>query len=214
MKLNKLDWRLLLLGEHCYLDTSDECYYADRYECHQREGIKPLILPLKRGEAASIAEVAAQLKNLIPPHWLQNYTFVAMPSSSGEGGPVRTVLERLPVADLRDLVLQNRRTLSSHTSWRVSPIERRSFLCLNLPMSDPAPKTVVIVDDVLTTGSHFRAAKMVLREQWPHLRVIGLFIARVCSRHGISCYVNGAKYLTEKAPLSAEYSVPTCDEQT
>lgn len=38
--------------------------------------------------------------------------------------------------------------------------------------------TVVLVDDVLTTGSHYRACKELLSEINPDLRVIGLFWAR------------------------------------
>ena len=45
-----------------------------------------------------------------------------------------------------------------------------------------------MVDDVLTTGAHYRAAKKVLRMRWPGLNVLGLFIARVCSRRKGRCY--------------------------
>jgi orotate phosphoribosyltransferase len=47
---------------------------------------------------------------------------------------------------------------------------------------DPEPEALVIVDDVLATGSHFRAAKKIVRKKWPHMRVIGVFLARACWR--------------------------------
>ncbi|MGY8684417.1 hypothetical protein Q2941_42705 [Bradyrhizobium sp. UFLA05-153] len=37
---------------------------------------------------------------------------------------------------------------------------------------------VGIVDDVLTTGSHFKAVKEMILERAPQTRVIGLFVAR------------------------------------
>ena len=44
---------------------------------------------------------------------------------------------------------------------------------------NPGPKgTVILVDDVLTTGAHFVAARNVILAQHPATRVIGFFIAR------------------------------------
>jgi hypothetical protein len=34
----------------------------------------------------------------------------------------------------------------------------------------------------LTTGSHFRAAKMAARHRWKSASIVGLFIARTCPR--------------------------------
>jgi hypothetical protein len=34
------------------------------------------------------------------------------------------------------------------------------------------------LDDVLTTGAHFRAAKRVLHARFPQAQIIGLFVAR------------------------------------
>ena len=35
-----------------------------------------------------------------------------------------------------------------------------------------------LFDDVLTTGAHFRAASAVLKQSFPGVRIVGLFIAR------------------------------------
>ncbi|MCG8461465.1 MAG: hypothetical protein MI919_34720 [Holophagales bacterium] len=37
---------------------------------------------------------------------------------------------------------------------------------------------MTLFDDVITTGSHFRAAKDLLLRSWPDLRIVGLFLAR------------------------------------
>ncbi|MFC1353924.1 MAG: phosphoribosyltransferase [gamma proteobacterium symbiont of Clathrolucina costata] len=39
-------------------------------------------------------------------------------------------------------------------------------------------QTVLLVDDMLTTGTHFKACKQLLIEAYPGIQVIGLFITR------------------------------------
>ena len=41
-----------------------------------------------------------------------------------------------------------------------------------------APEFIAVVDDVLTTGAHYRAAKSLLSARFPGTRIAGLFIAR------------------------------------
>jgi hypothetical protein len=182
LKLYKLGWQLLLLGEHCYLDTADECYFTDEYESGNTTGMKPQILSLKRGKESAIAGLAQQLSSTLPPEWRGDYTFAAMPPSSGATNPLRLMVGRLDVRDARHLLLQMEDTPASHNGWRPMPAQRASLLTLNEPEVHPEPKVVVIVDDVLATGSHFRAAKMIVRQRWPHMRVVGVFLARVCWR--------------------------------
>ena len=45
-------------------------------------------------------------------------------------------------------------------------------------MTEPAPRLVAVVDDLLTTGAHFRAAKSILSARFPEIAVVGMFIAR------------------------------------
>jgi predicted amidophosphoribosyltransferase len=37
---------------------------------------------------------------------------------------------------------------------------------------------IVLTDDVLTTGSHFKGAAMVLQQRYPGVTIVGLFLAR------------------------------------
>ncbi len=192
MKLHQLNWRLLLLGEHCYLDTGDECYFTDEYECRYRQGIKTQILSLKRGSTSAILGAAESLASALPPEWGPDYTFVPMPPSQGATSPLRSMVRQLPVRDIRDLLVQVRDTPPSHGGWRPTPEQRAKFMALNELEVDPKPTAVVIVDDVLATGSHFRAAKVLIRGRWPNMRVIGLFLARACFRLKGSCYFDSA----------------------
>src|SRR5271166_4315938 len=118
MRLNELSWQLLLLGEHCYLDTTDECYFTDEYDGGNRPGIKPQILSLKRGNESAIGSLAEQLASALPREWASTYTFAPMPPSSGATNPLSLMLRRLHVRDTRDLILQMWATPTSHNGWR------------------------------------------------------------------------------------------------
>ena len=185
IQLHRLTSRLLLLGEHCYLDSSDECYFANSYECSCQHGSRSLILSLKQGDPFAIYDAAQQLTSVIPAEWIRTCTFVPMPRSCGTWNALKDICRKLKVSDVRDLLEQKRDTPSSHSGWRPTPRERADLLRVNETQANPHPKTVVVVDDVLTTGSHFRAAKMVLQQRWPQMRVVGLFLTRVCSYRDI-----------------------------
>lgn len=187
LKLYTLSSRLLLLGEHCYLDSTDECYFTGVYTCHRDEGFKPLIISLKRNHKSAIDSVVNQLSSILPTKWAQNCTFVPMPPSSGKTSAIRSIVTQLSVNDVRDLVVQKQSTPSSHQGWRLSPKQRAPLLALNELQVEPPPRAVVMVDDVLTTGSHFRASRMVICQRWPGVRVMGLFLVRACSRRKESC---------------------------
>ena len=49
---------------------------------------------------------------------------------------------------------------------------------VDLSLVAPAPQTILLCDDVLTTGCHYRAAYTVLQAAFPGVPIIGLFIAR------------------------------------
>src|SRR5258708_14517133 len=144
--------------------------------------MKLMIVALERGDESTVAFLDQQLRSLLPPEWVQRYTFVAMPSSTVAAGSLQSLVRRLRAADTRDLLIQTCRTPSSHNGWRPAPQERANLMALNEAQADPKPQVVVIVDDVLTTGCHFRAAKMIVRQRWPQMRVLGVFLARVPHR--------------------------------
>lgn len=197
MNLYRLHPNVLLLGEHSYLDTTDECYFTNIYQCRHRRGIKSQILALKRGEEACVSLFAAQVGQLLPRVWASGYTFVPMPPSHPSSG-IEAIVRQLPVLDRRDLLVQTTATPSSHGGWRITPRQRQAIMAINELVADPRPRGVVVVDDVLTTGAHFRAAKYILQNRWEHMRVIGLFLARVCLR------------VTTDCPASPEGAWPCC----
>ncbi len=181
MKLHPLRKFLLSSDQHCYLTCADECYFADLYECNGRQGIRPAILSLKRSNQLAINYFAEELLGAIPAEWVAQYTFVPMPRSSGRNNSVRAILQHMPLNDLREILIQKCSTPASHRGWRPSPAVRTELFAVNSKIAEPRPATVVIFDDIVTTGSHFRAAKIAIRRMWRDMNVVGIFLARACS---------------------------------
>jgi predicted amidophosphoribosyltransferase len=180
-----VDYCSLLRADHCYLDTTDVCYFETIYKTRRNSDTRRKLLKFKRGDPSTILFFARLLARTIPDEWLEQFTFVPMPPSKGLNSPVRSMVGHLPAKDIRDLVLQIRGTPSAHTGWRLSPKQRERILVVDELQANPTPNAVVIVDDIVTTGAHFRAMKRVLQARWPGLHVIGLFLSRTSPRRGM-----------------------------
>ena len=59
----------------------------------------------------------------------------------------------------------------------LTPAERAGHYSIDGEYADPAPDIVVLFDDVLTTGSHFKGIEIVLGERFPGVTVFGLFLS-------------------------------------
>jgi predicted amidophosphoribosyltransferase len=84
-----------------------------------------------------------------------------------------------PRLDIRELILQRVSTAAVHDQAnRPRPEEIQANYAIDRALVGPKPETVGLVDDVLTTGAHFRAACAVIKQVYLDVHVIGLFIAR------------------------------------
>lgn len=45
---------------------------------------------------------------------------------------------------------------------------------------------VIIFDDVITTGATFKSIELVMKAQFPKIKVIGIFIARIVHRNAVA----------------------------
>ena len=82
-------------------------------------------------------------------------------------------------ADIRELVVQSQTLDAAHDSLiRPTPDELASVYAIDKQCALPVPTAILLFDDVLTTGCHFKAMKRVLNLRYPGVSVIGLFIAR------------------------------------
>jgi hypothetical protein len=63
------------------------------------------------------------------------------------------------------------------TQKGISPDARAVDFEIDESLANPAPTRVILFDDVLTTGSHFKAMQMVLQMRFPGIHMMGLFLA-------------------------------------
>lgn len=187
----------LTFSDHYHIDiVEDDCFYLwervsgakyDEYPTNQL--IANIQIPVAyRGQPRwywkghAISYAARALATLIPEPWVRS-TFVPVPPSLTRENPshdprilnlLRGVRPRLP--DVRELVLLRDDGVAKQKN--ISPEERAANYQLNDEFADPEPQDIIIVDDVLAGGSHFKAMKMVLRDRYPAAGLYGLFLAR------------------------------------
>ena len=198
-RLTKVD---ALAPDHWHLTAADECYFLGEYTAGKGDRFSPtnqLIFNLKKSptrrgrpewwhKEQAIRDVAAALRAAITPGYLDKITFVPMPPSKAKSDPlyddrmvqVLTTIRPTPPLDVRELIVQPVSTEAAHDStYRPSPADVRSRYRVDDAQASPPPHDLIaIVDDVLTTGAHFVAAKSLLAEQFPDASIVGIFVAR------------------------------------
>ena len=197
--LSKLD--AVYRSTHIYLHEDDVCYYLGEYAQRKgwsHSGTNNLIWNFKkpmskrgqqgwRYKGLAIQEAARVLNRCASPIW-SKVSLVPMPTSKTESHPLYD--NRLPqmlshLAPVSDVDIWNglRQDVDLEASSAMGTV-RASVETLigsmSIPeeASPPSRKILLVVDDVLTTGRHFRAAKSVIRARFPELDVRGLFLAR------------------------------------
>ena len=187
--------------DHYHLNGEDDCFFLGEYTARRGfaySDTNNLILNLKktpdrrgnlewRYKEHAIFVAAQALKNSIKTSWLQSATFVPIPPSKAKDDPmyddrmsrlIQSIDPRGPV-DCRELVFQTESTeAANQKDDRPGPDEIRALYALDPDLTDPPPTRIVICDDVLTTGAHFKATKDVLSEAFPDAQIVGCFIAR------------------------------------
>jgi predicted amidophosphoribosyltransferase len=125
------------------------------------------------------------LREAIPREWLARATLVPIPPSKAKDDPryddrLLRVLQRVETGlDVRELVVQRRSTAAAHESDdRPRPADLLAIYTIDETKIEPEPNKLVIFDDLLTTGCHFKAGARLLRDRFPNAPIIGLFIAR------------------------------------
>lgn len=87
--------------------------------------------------------------------------------------------------DLRELVVMTENIEAAHlTEDRRSIRELTRRMKVKKKLLDPEPEGIIIFDDVLTTGAHFKAVEAFLRAELPETPIAGLFLARRAPESG------------------------------
>ena len=186
--------------DHFWLTDNDRCYFLGEYTARQGYAYSPtnnLILnfkkpPDRRGrpewryKELAVQRAATAFRSAMgaaPPQ----LTFMPVPPSKARAHPLyddrvawmlRTIWPGQP-ADIRDIITQPESADAAHESpVRPVPSQIQTGYQIDERLTAPEPTFVAIVDDVLTTGAHFRAASSVLAARFPAVQIVGLFIAR------------------------------------
>lgn len=187
--------------DHSYLNEDDECYYVLEYAARQKppyDSTSDLIFNLKKRtdrkgrseyfyKEQAIQKAGELLRTVLDPKWFESVTIVPIPCSKISADPlyddriiqvVRVMTQGL-ICDVRELVAQTKSLDSFHDGSRLSPEQLMEYYEVDEVLCGrPAPTAVALFDDMLTTGSHFKAMKAIIQQRYPGISVCGIFIAR------------------------------------
>lgn len=199
MKLTLIDESTI--NAHSYINSDDECHFASNYISnvggYKYGGTNQLIYnfkikPDKRGtdqwkhKKDAIKKVSEMFKANILNTVLQKVTLVPIPPSKSKKDPLYDdrLIESLNIAfgkkaDIRELLEQVTSKKASHeTDIRPTIKELYDNLTLIDSKCIDLKQNIILVDDVLTTGAHFKACKQKILEKFPEINVVGVFVAR------------------------------------
>jgi len=205
-------WRIddSTVGEHFSLTDSDRCYYIWEYTARKGYDFSPanqLVFNLKikpsaiaktparnRHKMESIAHAGNALRTLITREFVETRaTFVPIPCSKAANDPDYD--DRLPRvlahafqgwnADVREMLRLTQSTPADHES-----VDRLTFdgllriTELTKPVKAALRPVIVIVDDVLNSGKHFKVAQSLIKARCSNAEIRGVFLAR-CVRESM-----------------------------
>ena len=201
-RLTKIDE--LMRCDHAHLNEDDECYFIGEYTArmgYAYSATNNLVLNFKKTldrqglsewhyKEKAIKEAAAAFATALEPSvqkTLDRVTFVPVPPSKARDDPLHddrltqmlNLVRPEPGLAVREVIVQECSTDAVHSSEsRLRPDEIEAMYSIDEALTKPVPGVLAVVDDVLTTGAHFRAAQTVLASRFPATKIIGLFIAR------------------------------------
>jgi hypothetical protein len=187
--------------DHYYLSPGDRCLFLGEYTARKGfsfSATNQVVLNFKKSvdrrgrpewqhKERTIREVAQAFASAIKESWLVAVTLVPIPPSKKKDDPLyddrmRRMLEAIPATqalDIRELINQQHTMEAAHDAdVRPGPDEIADCYQVDEGLCEPAPKVIVLFDDVITTGAHFVAARRVLQARFPGTQVFGFFIAR------------------------------------
>ena len=196
--------------QHSLLEPNDECWFIADYHSGTSRGyeVNQLIFDWKcmpsaaaldgrkqRSKETAIHTVAAILRHCCNRLWSENATWCPVPTSRaiGNANYDDRLLRTLRIAfegydlDLRVLLTQGANTQADHIAERrLSRDDLFEVLKVETGALGQLPlrQRIVLFDDILTSGKHFKCCQHRLREVVPDVPVCGLFFARrvQCSR--------------------------------
>ncbi|MDU4125542.1 hypothetical protein [Pantoea sp.] len=197
MRLTAIDE--LTRGQHYHLVEDDRCLFFGEYTARQGYAFSDtnnLIHNFKKGvdkrgraewayKEAAVRRIAGLVNSIAETDVL---TFVPVPPSKCATDPaydgrlidvLRLCQQTKPNTDFRELITQRVSMVASHAADnRPTPEQIAQNYIFNPAAAVGIRNNIVIFDDVLTAGSHYKAMKSTIRQHLPDKAIIGIFIAR------------------------------------
>lgn len=193
-----------LLPSYFYLEDDDYCLFYFVYTAKENfrfSDTNSLIWNFKKSlekkttnprewphKGRAISEIGGHLKKFIDFGIDESFTFVPIPPSKIKTDPeyddrmnqsLKIACNGRFSATFKEAIITVKNRSASHASdnTRLTPDELLEYLKYNDEVEIDT-EIIVIVDDVITTGSQFKACQKILREKYPEKTIWGLFIAR------------------------------------
>jgi hypothetical protein len=191
------------IGDHSHLVPADECYFMFEYTSHKDYSYSTtnnLISNLKkkpggssiaelRYKADAIQQCGGHFSGAINHDNLRNWTIVPVPPSKHKADPayddrmvrICKLIASSHSLDIRELITQSQSTEAAHeaaSGARLTVSDLVKLYVVDEGLAQPTPRAILIVDDVLTAGTHYRAMHTVLSTRFPGVQINGMFIAR------------------------------------
>jgi predicted amidophosphoribosyltransferase len=192
-------------ADHAYLAAHDQCWWLTEYLSGRR--LQPgstsrLILSLKsepsriafdprraRDRRQAVRAIAELLRSAVAREWAEQATWIPIPPArvSFDIGQDHRLLPVLRTAfsgydvDVRTILTLRDGAIPDHVQPRRSSPEAlygRLQINWHLLCARPLRDRLVLFDDVVTTGKHYRCCEQRLRSALPQAVVTGLFVAR------------------------------------
>jgi hypothetical protein len=198
--------------DHPYLTATDRCWYLSEYVSgpgYRGGRVNQLISNLKCAPSVvadnpqrrhhkqrAIETVAAAVRGAVSRSWAESATWIPIPPSYAAGHADHddrlTRVLRIAFAaydtDVRTLLYCVRSHAADHlTTQRIDVDSLYACTLVNWAAltSRPLREHLVLFDDVLTTGKHYKCCERRLRDVRCNASISGLFITRrVLSGHG------------------------------
>lgn len=192
---------------HFYLDNDDQCLYLGLYHPDQNpnSGLNQHIWNFKkkpsiattnpaeyRYKAPAIRTLANKLRGSFTEKAVnERLTFVPIPPSKARNDPeyddrLVKLLQRMVTGaatpDIRDILSTKRSRTASHslssTFSSTAVADLQATIDIQIPANFQPRKYIILVDDVLRRGTHFKACKNLIKANFPDTHVAGVFLAR------------------------------------
>lgn len=195
-KLTQIDD--LTRKDHHFLTPADNIFYFGEYTSQTSWDYSTTnkdILTFKACPATSkrgrihykeemIRQLAGLTRRLISPEWAEMHTWVPVPPSKEPTDPryddrlVRMLRIAYPRdVDIRQLVLQNGSRESAHSRDAARRLEDLDYY-IDETIADPEPASVIVFDDMVTTGRSYVKMRNTIQSRFPNANVIGVFLTR------------------------------------